>query len=127
MEKGFNNGPTGPQTKTVWREPFAWMADQRSTSPRLPGGSVVGPQVTGAFCGAVASASDLINLDAKSRPAAIATIAAAVLLIVLFVGRHQVGPGRPRAAARPPVVRPAGPHRPQNLRPPLARLWSRSG
>ena len=36
-EKGFNNGPTGPQTKTVWREPFAWMAEQRTTSPRLPG------------------------------------------------------------------------------------------
>ena len=36
-EKGFNNGPTGPPTKTVWREPFAWMAEQRTTSPRLPG------------------------------------------------------------------------------------------
>jgi hypothetical protein len=38
-EKGYNNGPTGPVTKTVWREPFAWMAEQRSTGPRLPGGS----------------------------------------------------------------------------------------
>ena len=42
-EKGFNNGPTGPQTKTVWTEPFAWMAEQRTTSPRLPGGSIAGP------------------------------------------------------------------------------------
>jgi hypothetical protein len=91
-EKGFNNGPTGPQTKTVWREPFAWMADQRSTSPRLPGGSVVGPQVASAFCGAVASASDLINLDAKSRPAAVATIAAILLAIVLFVALTRWGP-----------------------------------
>ncbi len=57
----------GPQTKTVWREPFTWMAGQRSTSPRLPGGSIVGPQVTKAFCGVVAEASNLINLDAKSR------------------------------------------------------------
>jgi hypothetical protein len=91
-EKGFNNGPTGPQTKTVWREPFAWMSEQRSTSPRLPGGSVVGPQVASAFCGAVASASDLINLDARSRPAAIATIAAAVLLFVLLVALTRWGP-----------------------------------
>ena len=30
-------------TKTRWHEPFTWMEDQRSTSPRLPGGSVVGP------------------------------------------------------------------------------------
>ncbi len=37
LESGFNNGPTGPATKTVWREPFTWMAAQRTTSPRLPG------------------------------------------------------------------------------------------
>jgi hypothetical protein len=91
-EKGFNNGPTGPVTKTVWREPFEWMAGQRTTSPRLPGGSVVGPQVAHAFCGAVATASELINLDAQSRPAAIATIAGVLLLIALFVGLTKWGP-----------------------------------
>ncbi len=91
-EKGFNNGPTGPTTKTVWREPFSWMADQRTTSPRLPGGSVIGPQVTGAFCGAVASASQLVNLDAKSRPALIATLALTALAIGLFVGFTRWGP-----------------------------------
>ena len=91
-EKGYNNGPTGPVTKTVWREPFTWMDAQRSTSPRLPGGSIVGPQVTGAFCGVVASASELINLDAKSRPAAIATIAVIALVIALFVGLTRWGP-----------------------------------
>ncbi len=91
-EKSFNNGPTGPQTKTVWSEPFAWMADQRTTSPRLPGGSVAGPQVTGAFCGVVASISELINLDIKSRPAAIGTIAAILLVIALFVGLTRWGP-----------------------------------
>lgn len=85
-EKGFNNGPTGPTTKTVWREPFAWMAAQRTTSPRLPGGSIAGPQITGAFCGAVAQVSDFINLEAKSRSLAIATIAGLALLIALFVG-----------------------------------------
>jgi hypothetical protein len=84
-EKGFNNGPTGPQTKTVWREPFSWMAAQRTSSPRLPAGSIAGPQITGAFCGAVASASDLINLEAKSRPATIATIVVAVALLILLV------------------------------------------
>ncbi|HEX6665537.1 MAG TPA: hypothetical protein VF081_02965 [Solirubrobacterales bacterium] len=91
-EGGYNNGPTGPQTKTVWSEPFTWMSAQRSTSPRLPGGSVVGPQVSGAFCSTVASISELINLDAKSRPAAIATIAGIVLLIALFVGLTRWGP-----------------------------------
>jgi hypothetical protein len=85
-EKGFNNGPTGPQTKTVWREPFSWMAEQRTTSPRLPGGSIAGPQITGVFCGAVASVSDFVNLEAKSHVAAVATLVGLAVLIVLFVG-----------------------------------------
>jgi hypothetical protein len=91
-EKGFNNGPTGPQTKTVWREPFAWMAKQRTSSPRLPGGSIAGPQITGAFCGAVAQVSDFINLEAKSRTLAIVTLAVLGLLIALFVGLTRWGP-----------------------------------
>jgi hypothetical protein len=85
-EKSFNNGPTGPATKTVWREPFAWMEKQRSTSPRLPGGSIVGPQVTGAFCGAVAAASELINLDIRSPGAATITLVAAVVILLLLIG-----------------------------------------
>jgi len=91
-EKGFNNGPTGPLTKSQWLEPFSWMEAQRSTSPRLPGGSIAGPAVTGAFCGAVAAASDVINLEARSRPAAIGTIIGAIVLLVLFVGFTKWGP-----------------------------------
>lgn len=91
-EKGFNNGPTGPTTKTVWREPFAWMAKQRTTSPRLPGGSIAGPQITGAFCGAVAQVSDFVNLEAKSRPLAIGTLIFLAALIALFVGLTRWGP-----------------------------------
>ena len=84
-EKGYNNGPTGPQTKTQWRHPFEWMAAQRTTSPRLPGGTIAGPQVTKAFCGAVATASEIINLDAESPFAAAATVIGLALLIVLIV------------------------------------------
>ncbi|HET6998113.1 MAG TPA: hypothetical protein VFI03_05930 [Solirubrobacterales bacterium] len=91
-EKGFNNGPTGPPTKTVWKEPFAWMADQRTTSPRLPGGSIAGPQITGVFCGAVTSVTDFINLEAQSRVAAVATLLGLALLIGLFVGLTRWGP-----------------------------------
>lgn len=85
-EKSYNNGPTGPATKTVWREPFSWMADQRTTSPRLPGGSIAGPQVTGAFCGAVAGVSSLVNLNAKSKPASIAILVLIAVVVGLFVG-----------------------------------------
>ena len=116
-EKGFNNGPTGPTTKTVWREPFAWMAEQRTTSPRLPGGSIAGPQITGVFCGAVAEVSNFINLEAKSRPLAIGTLVFLGILIALFVGFTRWGPVdltqlRARRAfgqlvrTRPPDLRP---------------------
>lgn len=91
-EAGFNNGPTGPTTKTQWLEPFTWMEKQRTTSPRVPGGSFAGPAVSGAFCGAVATVSDVINLESRSRPAAIAMIAIPVLLLLLFVGVTKWGP-----------------------------------
>jgi hypothetical protein len=91
-EKGYNNGPTGPVTKTVWREPFAWMEGQRSTSPRLPGGSVVGGPVTGAFCGAVVAATDLTHLATKSRAAAIGLVVAVLLALALLLGLTRWGP-----------------------------------
>lgn len=91
-EAGFNNGPTGPLTKTQWLEPFTWMEKQRSTSPRVPGGSFAGPTVTGAFCGAVTAVSDVINVESRSRPAAIAMVAIPILLLILFVGLTRWGP-----------------------------------
>jgi hypothetical protein len=91
-EKGFNNGPTGPLTKTQWLEPFSWMEKQRTTSPRVPGGSFAGPAVSGAFCGAVSTVSDVINLESRSRPAAIAMIAIPALLLILFIGVTRWGP-----------------------------------
>lgn len=91
-EKGFNNGPTGPVTKTVWREPFAWMAKQRSTSPRLPGGSVVGGPVTGAFCTTVTAVTDLTHIATKSRPTAIAIVLGLLLVLAMLVGLTRWGP-----------------------------------
>jgi hypothetical protein len=91
-EKGFNNGPTGPTTKKQWLEPFSWMEKQRTTSPRLPGGSIAGNTVTSAFCGAVTAVTDVINLDQRSRPAAIASVLIPLALLALFVGLTRWGP-----------------------------------
>jgi hypothetical protein len=91
-EKSYNNGPTGPVTKTVWREPFAWMEGQRSTSPRLPGGSVVGPTVTSAFCGAVSAVTDLTHIATKSQAAAFGIVAVILLLLLAFFGLTRWGP-----------------------------------
>jgi hypothetical protein len=85
-EKSYNNGPQGPTTKTQWREPFTWMDGVRSASPQLPGGLVLGPAVTQAFCGAVATASSFVNLEAKTRLGAILIGVACVLLVAVPVG-----------------------------------------
>ena len=80
-EKGFNNGPTGPTTKGQWLQPFTWMEDIRQDSPVLPGGSLLGPAASTAFCGAIAGASEFINLQAKNTWGAIG-IALTVLLLL---------------------------------------------
>jgi hypothetical protein len=77
-EKGFNNGPQGPTTKSQWLRPFSWMDGIRQDSPKLPGGSILGPAASTAFCGAIATVSEFINLEAKS------TIGAIVILLILL-------------------------------------------
>ncbi len=66
-EKGFNNGPTGPAMKDRWTAPLTWMEEIRTTSPRLPVGSVLGPTVTRAFCGAVADVTAFMNRSQRDH------------------------------------------------------------
>ena len=82
-EKGFNNGPQGPTTKKQWLRPFTWMDGIRQTSPRLPGGAVLGPAASTAFCGAIEGVSEFINLEAKTTLGAIGLGLALLLLIVV--------------------------------------------
>jgi hypothetical protein len=82
-EKGYNTGPTGPNTKTQWTEPFTWMDDLRSASPKLPAGSLLGPAATSAFCGTVAAMSNLVNLEARSRFGLFVLLAIAALLVAI--------------------------------------------
>ncbi len=84
-EKGYNTGPTGPNTKTQWTEPFTWMDGLRSASPKLPAGALLGPAATSAFCGTVAAMSHLVNLEAQSRFGLIILLAIAALLIAIPV------------------------------------------
>jgi hypothetical protein len=82
-EKGFNNGPQGPVTKSQWLEPFTWMDGIRQDSPTLPGGSVLGPAAATPFCGAIATVSEFINLEAKSTIGAIGLGVGLLILILL--------------------------------------------
>jgi hypothetical protein len=82
-EKGFNIGPQGPTTKKQWQRPFTWMDGVRQDSPRLPGGTILGPAPATAFCGAIAGVSEFINLEAKTTLGAIGLGLALLLLIVV--------------------------------------------
>ncbi len=83
QEEGFNNGPTGPNTKLQWLKPLATMDSLRSSSPTLPVGTLYGPTVTGAFCGAVATVSSFINLRAQTPIGALILALIAVLLVLV--------------------------------------------
>jgi hypothetical protein len=84
-EKGFNNGPTGPATKARWLEPLTWIEGQRSTNPRLPAGSVVGPTVTDVFCSAVTDVTSFMRRTQDSPWLLIALPACALLLLALLI------------------------------------------
>jgi len=88
-EKGFNNGPTGPATKDRWLAPMTWMDEIRSTSPRLPAGSVLGPTVTKTFCGAVADVTAFLNHTQDTPWVPIAILLAVLALIALIAWRTR--------------------------------------
>ncbi len=82
LEAGFNNGPAGPNTKTVWLDPYTWMEGTRTGSPTVPAGSIAGPSIAHLFCGTVSAVTGFLNLADKTLPGALA-VAAVALLIVL--------------------------------------------
>jgi hypothetical protein len=91
LAKGFNNGPTGPLLKERWLEPLSWQETTRTTSPRLPVGSILGEGVTGAFCGTVADVTSFLNRN-QEEPWLLPTallIAAGLLALLVFGTRWR--------------------------------------
>ncbi len=81
----FNNGPTGPNTKTQWAHPITWQEEEgRPSAVDLP--PLGGPATTG-FCSLTASGS-LLFVQFLDSPLIVAGIVLAVIaLIVLIVVR----------------------------------------
>ncbi|MBN8867863.1 MAG: hypothetical protein J0H98_09945 [Solirubrobacterales bacterium] len=94
-EKSFNNGPTGPQTKDQWSQPFTWMENQRWSSPHMPGGGIVGPQAVNAFCGVIENVTSVMNLQQADPWAAYLVIAAFALVAFLVFGYSRWRPADP--------------------------------
>ena len=55
----------------------------RQDSPRLPGGTILGPAASTAFCGAIAGVSEFINLQARTTIGAIGLGVGLLLLILI--------------------------------------------
>jgi hypothetical protein len=66
-EPGVSNGPTGPNMKRQWLEPFRWMSGLRTSTPTVPTSEALGRPATDFFCTGVSSVSGLLN-DTSSSP-----------------------------------------------------------
>jgi hypothetical protein len=90
---GFNNGPTGPATKTQWDTPLVWSNDEgRSGSIALP---PIGAPAADFFCGASERFSMLL-LDVLDRPWRVSlALAIAIGLIVVLIRRTRWTPATP--------------------------------
>ena len=80
----FNNGPTGPNTKTQWDHPVSWQLDEgRAGAVALP---IVGGPAVDSFCGLTAGGS-LLFVTALDHPVVTGALVAAALLLVLLLVR----------------------------------------
>ena len=103
-EPSFNNGPTGPVTKTQWSTPITWQVEEgRTEAVSLP--PVAGPALKG-FCSATARGS-LLFIRALNTPIlVIGVLLALLVLAVVLISRtdwrhaHSDEPDRERRAGQ---------------------------
>jgi hypothetical protein len=100
----FNNGPTGPNTKSQWAHPVTWQEEEgRDSAVALP---VIGGPAADSFCTLTRTGSLLFIAALDSPVLVLGLVLAAVLLMVLLVrgtrwrsgGDHQ--PDRERRAGQ---------------------------
>jgi hypothetical protein len=86
-QPAFNNGPTGPNTKTQWTSPIGWMNDNgRASSISLP---AQGSAVTDFFCSASRQGS-LLFIRFLQEPWAVAAVVALVAALVAWAVRSNL-------------------------------------
>lgn len=101
LQSGVFNGPTGPNDKTQWTEPFTWAAESwRDTSFSVPASGGIGTSATDLFCGAVAWGSEVLR-QVKAHPvASIVVIGGLAVLLVWGLSRTRWEPSSPLRVAR---------------------------
>ena len=100
-ETSFYNGPTGPNTKDQWTAPLTWSDEEgAATAYAVPASGVYGTQATSAFCGIVATGSDLLRV-ALARPGlTVAALTALAVAVAWLVRRTTWRPSTPLRLAR---------------------------
>jgi hypothetical protein len=105
QQPSFNNGPTGPSTKSQWLSPVTWVYEEgRVGAVELPG---EGSFATSVFCVTVRAGS-LAFLRFLDSPLRVVLVLAAIVLAVVLIARQT----RWRGASLAPVLqrRRAGQH-----------------
>lgn len=90
FQKSFNNGPTGPATKTSWDHPVNWVDEEgRFGAVSLPGG---GSFATDSFC-ALSRGGSVLFLRFMDSP--VRVVVAIVVLVALLVFLLRLTTWRP--------------------------------
>ena len=77
-QAGEYSGPTGPNTKSQWTDPFSWQAALRTSSLKVPGAKTFGPAPTNVFCNLSAAGSDIFR-ELGDRPPKLLAVVAVIL------------------------------------------------
>lgn len=100
-ETSFYNGPTGPNTKDQWTAPLTWSDEEgAATAYAVPASGLYGTQATSAFCGIVATGSDLLRLGLARPGLAAAVLTALAVAVAWLVRRTTWRPSAPLRLAR---------------------------
>ncbi len=119
QQAAFYNGPTGPNMKVQWTEPFTWASESwRDQTFAVPAAGVIPTPATDFFCGAVAKGSVVLR-HVKVNPVPWLVGFGIVALILMWgVGKTVWRPADPRPLAE---RRPLG----RVISAGTARFWSR--
>lgn len=80
----FNNGPTGPNTKTQWKHPVTWQQEQgREAAAVLP---VVGGPAVDSFC-TLTRAGSLLFIAALDHPVSTSLLVIFVIVLLLLLAK----------------------------------------
>ena len=92
-EKGFNDGPLGPNAKLQWERPFTWAQGvERKRSFGIGGAEHGGLDASAVFCSGVTVASDLLDAIYGEKWLVLAVVAALVGLLALAAIRTRWHP-----------------------------------